>query len=429
MRITRRRIVAAALAGLVTISSAACSSGSPDDSASGGKVTLDVGLFGSFGFKEAGLYDEYMKQHPDVTIVENSPQNETDYWNALQTRLAGNSGLADIQAVEVGRLAQVKTNLAGKFADFNQFDDSATYYQDFLPWKLELARTTDGKQVAVGTDIGPMGMCYKPALFKAAGLPTEPEAVAQLWPSWDAYVAEGRKYVAQAGGKSTWTDSAAGVFRAAMGGTGQKYTDAGGNLIYAGSPDVATAYKQATEAAQGKETAALTQFTAAWNQSFTTDAYATLACPAWMLTYIKGQAGDKGSGQWAVTTAPSSGNVGGAYLAIPESSKNKAAAWELIKFLTSAESQQAVFEKAGNFPTNLAAIDAVASYKDPYFSDAPTGKILGDVAKSLPTQVIGAHDNDVETALMNAANEVAQKGTDPTTAYDSAVKSIKSAVG
>lgn len=427
MRIPRRRAIALALAGLVAIPLAACSSGS--SGGSGGKITLNVGLFGSFGYKEAGLYDAYMKQHPNITVVESSPQNETDYWNALQTRLAGNSGLADIQAIEVGRLAQVKDNLSGRFVDLNSFSDSTSYYQQYLPWKEQLAKTSDGRQVAVGTDIGPVAMCYKPALFKAAGLPTDPAQVAKLWPTWDAYVAEGKTYLSKAGGKSTWTDSAGGIFRAAMGVTGDKYTDASGNLIYSSSPTVASSYKLATDAAQAKETAALTQFTTAWSQSFTTDAYATLACPSWMLTYIKGQAGTKGSGQWAVTTAPSNGNVGGSYLAIPASSKHKAEAWDLIKFLTSASSQQAVFEKAGNFPTNLAAISAVASYKDPYFSNSATGQILGDTAKALPTQVIGPHDNDVETALMNAANEVAQKGTAPATAYDDAVKSIKSAVG
>src|SRR5687768_13758611 len=61
------RLGAVALTGALL---AACGSGSSDgasDSA-GGKVTLTVDLFGSFGYKEAGLYAEYEKLHPNVKI-------------------------------------------------------------------------------------------------------------------------------------------------------------------------------------------------------------------------------------------------------------------------------------------------------------------------------------------------------------------------
>ena len=33
-------------------------------------ITLTVGLFGTFGYKEAGLFDEYEKLHPNITIKE-----------------------------------------------------------------------------------------------------------------------------------------------------------------------------------------------------------------------------------------------------------------------------------------------------------------------------------------------------------------------
>jgi hypothetical protein len=43
-------------------------------------VTINVGLFGTFGFKEAGLYDEYMKLHPNVTIEETSVEQAADFY-------------------------------------------------------------------------------------------------------------------------------------------------------------------------------------------------------------------------------------------------------------------------------------------------------------------------------------------------------------
>ena len=73
-----------------------------------------------------------------------------------------------------------------------------------------------------------------------------------------------------------------------------------------------------------------------------------------MIGYIKGKAGDAGSGKWNVTTLPGGrgGNWGGAYLSIPAASKHKEQAAKLITWLTAPEQQAAVFSKVGNFPSN-----------------------------------------------------------------------------
>jgi cellobiose transport system substrate-binding protein len=83
----------------------AASGGSETAAASNEKVTLTVGLFGTFGYKEAGLYDEYMTVHPNVTIKETSIEFEQDYYQALQTHLAAGAGLSDVQGIEVARIA------------------------------------------------------------------------------------------------------------------------------------------------------------------------------------------------------------------------------------------------------------------------------------------------------------------------------------
>ena len=90
-------------------------------------VTLSVGLFGTFGYKEAGLYDEYMELHPNVEF-------EQDYYQALQTHLAGGAGLSDIQGIEVARIAEVTQTQADKWADLREF--GADDLEDtFFPWK------------------------------------------------------------------------------------------------------------------------------------------------------------------------------------------------------------------------------------------------------------------------------------------------------
>ncbi len=62
-------------------------------------------LFGTFGYKEAGLFDQYQKLHPDIKIDYTTVEQEATYWTALQTSLSSGAGLGDVQGIEVGRVA------------------------------------------------------------------------------------------------------------------------------------------------------------------------------------------------------------------------------------------------------------------------------------------------------------------------------------
>jgi cellobiose transport system substrate-binding protein len=104
-----RRRPAAVLLALVALAAfvlAGCgsnsSSGPAATSANAGpcgttaNTTLTVGLFGTFGFKEAGLWDAYHKLCPNITIKEDVVEQSADYWTRLKTRLASGSGLDDV---------------------------------------------------------------------------------------------------------------------------------------------------------------------------------------------------------------------------------------------------------------------------------------------------------------------------------------------
>ena len=94
MSVSTKRRTALGAAMAVSLLAAGCGSSGNSSGDSDGRTTINVGLFGTFGFKEAGLYDQYMKDHPDIKIVEQSVEQSADYYKALQTHLAANSGLA-----------------------------------------------------------------------------------------------------------------------------------------------------------------------------------------------------------------------------------------------------------------------------------------------------------------------------------------------
>ncbi|MER7853745.1 extracellular solute-binding protein [Streptomyces bacillaris] len=424
------RLGAVVLAGALL---AACGSGSGDSSdgsgSEGGKITLTIDLFGSFGFKEAGLYEEYQKLNPNVTIKQSDTQDEVDYWKSLQTRLAGGGGLADVQGVEVGRIASVTQQQSDKFQDLKEFG-ADKLKGEFAEAKWQGATTEDGKILGLGTDVGPEAMCYRTDLFEQAGLPTDREELAKKWATWEGYLELGKEYKKKAPAKSAWLDSVGSLYAIMIGQEKERYYDASGELIYDKNPAVKKAWDTSVAAAEADLSAKLDQWSPQWNQAFAAGSFATIPCPAWMLGYVKGQAGDAGKGKWDIAKLPGgAGNWGGSYLSIPRAAKHKKEAYQLIEWLTAPEQQAKVFQKQGNFPSATGTIEQIADAKDEYFSNAPIGQIFGDAAKESPVQVLGVHDQNVMQQLTNALSEVERKGVSSEKAWETAKKGVANVIG
>ena len=172
------------------------------DGGSGGKITLTVDDFGTFGYQD--LYKQYEAQHPNIKIVERRAPTVAAHIKNLETNLASGSGMADIEAMEVSWIYNYLAK-ADRFVDLRQY--GADQLKDrWLDWKVAGATTTDGKIIGYGTDIGPEAICYRKDLFAKAGLPTDRAEVAKLFPDWASYFATGRRFKAKVP-NSAWYDS------------------------------------------------------------------------------------------------------------------------------------------------------------------------------------------------------------------------------
>ncbi|MEU9076368.1 extracellular solute-binding protein [Kitasatospora sp. NPDC004745] len=426
-------LLSAATAALCALLVAGCgSSGSGSDtSASGGRITLTIGDYGTFGYKEAGLFDAYMREHPGITVVEHTVEQETDYYPALQTHLASSSGLDDIQAVEVGRIAQVVKKQADKFVDLGTADgvDKAA----FLPWKSQQASTPDGRTIGLGSDIGPMAICYRKDLFQQAGLPTDREEVAKLWQGdWARFLETGKQYQAKAPAGTFFTDSAGGLFNAVVSSSTTQYDDADGRLDYKNSPSVKNAWNLATGAVQAGISAGLKQFDTPWYQAFANSRFATLACPSWMTAIVADKSGSANQGKWDIASPPAAGNWGGSFLSVPKAGKHQKEAAALAAWLTSPAQQAKVFTTVGNLPSNTKALSQpeVQNARLAFFGDTPTGRIYAATAQSIRPTVIGEWDGLVKDTLTNGALlSIEQHQSDPAKAWSNAVKEIDDKVG
>ncbi len=420
-----------------TASSAATQASSPaSPSVDNTPVTLTIGLFGTFGFKEAGLYDEYMKLHPNVTIKEDDVEQSADYWTALQTKLAAGSGVDDIQGIEIGFVADVVANHADQFVDFNKAlgADAANVKSSFYDWKWQMASTSDGKTLGLGTDAGPEAMCYRPDLFKAAGLPSDRDTLAQDWSTWDGFIKLGQQYMSSPTKPkgSTFLDNPASIFSAAVYQGKEAYDTPDGKPDYKNSDGVKTAWSFASQAAADGISAGLAQFGPDWNKAFANGAFAAISCPAWMLGYITGQAGDAYKGKWDVAPLPGgAANWGGSWLGVPTASKHQAAAVALAEWLTAPAQQVKMFTSQAHFPSSKTAAEdpAVASATSDYFNGAPIGKIFGDSASKLQMTPIGPFDTQIQQAITNALGTIVTNKVKPDAAWNAAVAAADQAIG
>ena len=419
--------------GAVLVASLMAAGCGGSDSADDGTITLDLGLFGTFGYEEAGLYDEYMRLNPDIRITEESVERSADYYRALQTRLAAGSGLADIQGIEIGFVADVVANHSDAFVDFAARDNADEILGHYYDWKVEPASTSDGRVIGLGTDAGPEAMCFRRDLFEQAGLPTDRAELATLWADWDGFLELGRRYEASPTKPegSSFVDSPASIFSAGVYQGENAYADEDGNPIPDTSDGVQDAWAHASVAAAEGMTANLIQFGDEWNSAFANGAFATVSCPAWMLGYISGQAGEEASGTWDVAPLPGgSGNWGGAWLAVSETSEHKEEAIALAEWLTAPEQQVRMFTDSQHFPSSQEAAEnpEVASATSEYFSGAPIGQLFGESAATLQFTPISPFDTQIQEAFTNALNTVGT-GTPPDDAFQAALDQIQQVVG
>jgi cellobiose transport system substrate-binding protein len=428
----RRKAVASAAAVGALALVVGC--GGSDDSVTGGgkkdgKVTITMGLFGVMGLKETGLLEQYEKENPEVDIKAEVAGDEQTYYPALQTRLAAGKGLKDIQGIEIGRAKEITETQAVKFADFAGMAGT----DHFLPWKQSQISTADGKVLGLGTDIGPMAVCYRKDYFEQAGLPTDREEVGKLWEGdWKKYVEVGRTFKKDfKGDKVAFTDSASGLFNAMVYGHSEQYYDEKGELIYDKNPAVKDAWELASDTAEEGLTAKLRQFQPGWDPGLSNGTFATAVCPAWMLSHISEKAGEANKGKWDVARAPKGANWGGSFLGVIEQSPVKEEAMKLVAWLTAPEQQAHIFKEIGNIPSSEKALqtDDVKNATSEYFDNAPIGQIFGAAAQEIPDkQVLGRKDGTIKDTISQGLALVEQ-GTKRDEAWKTTTERIEKAVG
>ena len=410
--------VAAISASAIVLAGCAGGSGSTPSADPNEDITLTIATFNNFGYTDE-LLQEYMDEHPNVTIVHNKAAESGDA-RANYFQKLGKEGLADIEAVEIDWLAEGL-----------QYSDLLAPVPDdlkgrWLDWKEAAATDADGNLIGYGTDIGPQAICYRADLFTAAGLPSTPDEVAALFDGdWNNFYDVADKYKAATG--KPMIDSANSVLQGIVNQMEYTYTEPDGKVIATSNTELEDAYNSVIERAV-PNAAYAGQWSDDWNASMTNGEFAAMLCPGWMLGVISGNAPDVTGWEVANVFPNGGGNWGGSYLTVPANGANVAAAQELADWLTAPEQQVKAFVEAGTFPSQTAAYEdpTLTDFVNPYFNDAPTGSIFADRAEAVT--VVPYKDADYfkyHQALQDAVTRVFDGVEDQATSWDTYVAEVE----
>ncbi|MEU7711533.1 ABC transporter substrate-binding protein [Micromonospora chalcea] len=369
--------------------------------------------------------DVYTKAHPDVRIKLTEVGSTTETAQALTAALAGGKvpDLVLIQADDLPKFMQSPDN----FVDLTTLGAN-DIKGNYLDWVMAQSTTKDGKIIGVPTDVGGLAVAYRTDLFKAAGLPTDREEVSKLWPTWDEFINVGKTYV-QKTGKPFVDNTPTSVFFQAVNQGSQRYYSADRKLDY-DNEQVKAAFDVTLKAFDAGISAKQGSFSSGWTAAMKKGDYAVVCSPSWMLSQMKTNAPET-NGKWDIATIPGgSGNWGGSFLAIPKRAKNAKAAWNYISEMQSPKGQLDHFLLQGSLPTTPSVYTdpQLVGKTDPFFSNAPIGKIYTQSVVGIKPFYFGPQDGPIGTEFLNTLTSVEQGKVSPAKAWDTALTNVKNAV-
>jgi len=379
--------------------------------------------------------EEYNKKDPTIKVTfVNTPF--ADAHDKLLTSFAAGSGAPDVASIEIGRVGGFTAK--GGLVNLAEAPyDGAKYKNDMVAYKWTQGSTEDGRLVAFPWDIGPAGVWYRTDLFEAAGYPTEPEKVEELIGTkahtWDDFLAFGKEFKAKSGGKtSLFANAGVDIYGAVYRQQGEGYQE--GNKILIEEKGLRP-FQMADKARKGEIDANIDWWGADWAAGMKANAFAGMVIAAWMqggLTRDHPQT----VGKWRVIHAPEANyNWGGSFVAIPEQSKNKEAAWKFVQWAcATAEGQNVLFKKSGVMPAYKPAWqDPLYEAPVDFFGGQKTYKIWTEIADNIPAILRTPNDLQLDDIVGAELTKVLKEAKDPAQAVKDAeaeaLKRIEGVVG
>ncbi|MFD2077912.1 cellobiose transport system substrate-binding protein [Actinopolymorpha cephalotaxi] len=374
----------------------------------------------SLWYWNRSISDTLLAKTPKATGVRLVPQKiGGDFKSKFLTSLAGKAYIPDI----VG----LNEDVATYFPDADQFVDlfdvgAKDVESEFLDWKWQRGVTPDGRMVGFPMDTGPTALFYRADLFEKAGLPSEPDQVAQAMDTWEKYLEAGSTLVKKMPKKTYMMPNVDMVYNQALAQQGKRYMDEKNKFIGDG-PQVREPWDLAVDAYRRRITSNTNDWTSDWNAAMSTGRVASFVGAVWMGQVLTDAASGT-AGKWRVCRAPGgAGNSGGSFLGIPKSCRDPEAAFKVIRYLQSPENQVVYgLNEMQLYPSAIAAIDdRRAQVKDKFYGGQVINEVFGTSAKAVKPVYLSPYDNVVGPAFSDQITNIWSAGKNPDRAWKDAL--------
>lgn len=369
------------------------------------------------------LIEAYMESHPNVKI-EATATEWGDMLTKVQQALASGSELPTIIPMDITLIGNwKKMGITENLLDYGL--DTSKYN----PALIEAATDENGKVVGLFENVCPSGIAYKRDLAKEYFGTDDPDELAEMFSSYDAYVEKGKEVAEESDGEvflfhsgqavAEWLYFASDIANVTDDTINMtdKMTDVMGKLVELRDAGAVDSYQNGTAEA---------------NATYADDKHIFYPCPDWALTYYIEANDPEGSGNWGLIKAPVGYSHGGTAMGITSSAteEQKEAAYDFITWAISSEEGAIVAkDKAGYITqdTTIATDEFCKRADEDFFGGQDISSLYyKDIASSISIATPSVFDNDI----VSVRNDVAQQlMNDKEMTVDDAVKAAVEELG
>lgn len=369
------------------------------------------------------VIDAYMESHPNVKI-EATATEWGDMLTKAQQALASGSELPTIIPMDI--------TLIGNWKKMGVTENLLDYGLDtskYNPALIEAATDENGKVIGLFENVCPAGIAYKRDLAKEYFGTDDPDELAEMFSSYEAYVEKGKEVAEKSNGEvfmfysgqavAEWLYFASDIANVTDDTINMtdKMTDVMGKLVELRDAGAVDSYQNGTAEA---------------NATYADDKHIFYPCPDWALTYYIESNDPEGSGNWGLIKAPVGYSHGGTAMGISSSAteEQKEAAYDFITWAISSEEGAAVAkDKAGYITqdTTIATDEFCKRSDEEFFGGQDISSLYyKDIASSISIATPSVFDNDI----VSVRNDVAQQlMNDKEMTVDDAVKAAVEELG
>ena len=308
---------------------------------------------------------------------------------------------------------------ADLFVDLNTLG-AGDLQDDYLDWKWRQGSTLDNRLVGFPIDTGPTALFYRYDVFRRAGLPAEPDDVADAAKDWPGYLALGRRLVRKLPSVRLFCN-AADLFSSCVGQSTRRYVSETNNYI-GDSDAVRAAWDIAVESIGMGVSAGIVNDDTKRFPAYEAGTVASDTGPAWLAQDLAGSAAGS-AGKWRVANGCADGaNQGGSFLAIPAAGGGHETAFEVIRWLLSPANQAKMFAGAKLFPSAPAAFQMPELLApDPFFGGQRTTKVFAASAGKAKLSYEAPSDAAIEQIFLGHLQKLEAGATTAAAAWTAAV--------